>query len=98
MIVCAIPELGTELMLVIAIPTPSSFVNLPKVSFVILFLTSLTTTLPIRSGTANETASSGSATGVSLLTWGYNSFTGWEKLSPVNGDTVGLLEAFNKVR
>ena len=55
-------------MLVIAIPTPSSRVYFVKVSFVILFLTSLTTTLPIKSGTANETESPGSASVVSLLT------------------------------
>ena len=64
-IVCAVPV--TELILVIAIPTPSSLVNLVKFSLVILFLTSLTTTSPISSGTAKETASAGSTTGLSLL-------------------------------
>ena len=86
------------MILVIAIPTPSSLVNLVKFSLVILFLTSLTTTSPIKSGLANETESPGSTTGLSLLIWGYNSLVGWENFSPVNGAAVGVLEAFNRVR
>ena len=57
---------------ILVIPTPMfvSLTNLFNVSLVTLFWTSLTTTSPIKSALAKDFVSAGSATGLSLLTWG----------------------------
>ena len=69
-----------------------------SVSFVRLCWGLSTTTLPIVPEVANDFVSEGSETGVSLLVWGYKSLTGWEKLSSLNGVTVGLLDEFATVK
>ena len=90
----------SDVDLILEIPTPKSTSRLYLliVSLVILLLTSLTTTSPIKLGEANDFASGGSEWGLSLFVWGNSSFTGWEKSSLVKGATVGALEELSKVR
>ena len=85
-------------MLLSTIPVSTSLLNLVRVSFVTLFSTSFTTTLPITLGTANDFVSSGSDTGLSLFVCGNSSLTGCEYLSPANSDIVGEFEAFTTVK
>ncbi len=59
--------------MVIPKPTEVSRRKLSTVSLVTLSLTSFTVTSPIGFETAWEVADSGSATGLSRLTWGYKS-------------------------
>ena len=97
MIVWAVPA-ELEMILVIPTPTSISWLYFSKVSLVILLFTSSTTTLPTKSDCAKDLAASGSETGLSLSVWGNKSWTGWGKLSSLNGVIVGLLEEFNKVK
>ena len=87
-----------EKISVIPIPTPSSSLSLLRVSLVILCLISSRSTLPIKEETANDFASLGSETGLSLLTCGNKSLTGCENLSEVNGATDGAFDAFKTLR
>ena len=50
------------------------------------------------SESAKHLDASGSDVGLSLSVCGNNCFTGWEYFSPINGATVGLLDAFSKVK
>ena len=95
-IVCAKPV--AEVMLVIPTPITLSLFHSSKVSLVILFLGSLTTTSPIILLFAKHCADSGSDLGLSLSVWGKSSCIGWENFSLVNGDAVGELDAFIRVR
>ncbi len=79
-------------------PIDVSRINASTVSLVILSLTSFTVTSPIGSETAKEVAASGSATGLSRLTWGYRCLIDWVNYSPVNGLTEGEFDAFNTVK
>ena len=84
--------------MVIPKPTEVSRRKLSTVSLVTLSLTSFTVTSPIGSETAWEVVDSGSATGLSRLTWGYKCLMDWVNFSPVNGLTEGELDAFNTVK
>ena len=75
-----------------------SLIYLLRVSLVILFWVLSTTTLPIVSGTAKDVVSGGSESGVSLFVYGKSCVNGWEKLSDLNGVTVGLLDALTTVK
>ena len=75
-----------------------SLIYLLRVSLVILFWVLSTTTLPIVSGTAYDFVSGGSDKGVSLFVCGKSCVNGWEKLSSLNGVTVGLLDALTTVK
>ena len=90
--VCAVPL--EERIFVIPYPTTKD----SNVSLVILFWGSLTTTFPIGSGRAWESAASGSEFGVSLFAWGYRFSTGWANPSSLNGTTVGLFEWLIRVK
>ena len=69
-----------------------------NVSLVRLSLTSLMVVSPIVLESACDVAASGSATGLSRLTWGKRYLIGWVNFSPVNGVTVGDTDEFNTVR
>ena len=86
------------MILVIPTPTSMSWLYLVRVSLVILFFTSSTTTWPIKSDWAKDLVASGSDVGLSLSVCGYSSLTGCGKFSSLNGEIDGLLEEFNKVR
>jgi len=80
------------------IPTSTSFMNLSRVSLVILFLTSSTSVLPISSESAKDIAEFGSEFTVSLSVCGKSLVTGCVNLSPVNGSTVGATPELSIVR
>ena len=71
--VCARP---VDAMFVIPTPTSVSRKYLSTDSLVMLFLTSLMTTSPIRDGEAKHLDGAGSPTGLSLLVCGKSSLTG----------------------
>ena len=95
-IVCAVPV--AEVIFTIPTPTSVSRISLFTVSFVILFLTSFTTTSPINDDWAKHFVGAGSDVGLSLFICGKSSFTGCEYFSSLKGVTVGLFVEFTSVK
>ena len=69
-----------------------------RVSLVMLLRTSSTITSPISDDDAKDFASSGSATGLSRLTCGKSSLTGWANFSFSNWVAPGEFDALTNVR